>query len=178
MKTLITLCILFMTQLIYAAIPGNSIYQIDDMWQNSLGEEIQLQQLKGKKQVVALMYSHCLHACPIIVANMKKIERAAQAKNKDIGFVLVTLSPATDTVDVLHKFAKKMDMDESKWSLIRADNASVRRLAMALELSYKPLKNNMYSHSRSLVVLDEKGRVDFLSPGLPDGVTRFIEKLL
>lgn len=178
MKTLITFCILIMSQLSHAGVPGNSIYQIDDTWQNSLGEQIQLTQLEGKKQVVALMYSHCLHACPVIVANMKKIEQAAKVKNEDIGFVLVTLSPATDTVDVLHEFAKKMDMDESQWSLLRADNASVRRLAMALELSYKPLKNNMYSHSRSLVVLDEKGRIDFLSPGLPGGVKSFMEKLL
>jgi len=177
MKMLISLCFIFLTQMSLAAVPGNSIYQIEDTWQNSLGEQLQLEQLEGKKQVVALMYSHCLHACPVIVANMKKIEQAAKAKNEDIGFVLVTLSPATDTVDVLHKFAKKMDMDESQWSLLRADNTSVRRLAMALELNYKPLDNNMYAHSRSLVVLDEKGRVDFLSPGLPDGVNKFMDKL-
>jgi len=48
---------------------------------------------------------------------------------------------------------------------------------MALELSYKPLANNMYAHSRSLVVLDEQGRIDFLSPGLPDGVKKFMDKL-
>lgn len=177
MKTLISLCFIFLSQLSFAATPSNSIYQIDDTWQTSLGDQIQLTQLEGKKQVVALMYSHCLHACPVIVANMKKIEQAAKDKNEEIGFVLVTLSPATDTVDVLHKFAKKMDMDESNWSLLRADNASVRRLAMALELNYKPLANNMYSHSRSLVVLDEKGRIDFLSPGLPGGVNSFMEKL-
>jgi len=177
MKIFMALCVLLISQLSRADMPNNSIYQIDDTWQNSLGEQIQLEQLEGKKQIVALMYSHCLHACPVIVANMKKIEQAAKAKNKDIGFVLVTLSPATDTVDVLHKFANKMEMDESKWSLIRADNTSIRRLAMALELSYKPLANNMYAHSRSLVVLDEQGRIDFLSPGLPDGVKKFMDKL-
>ncbi len=173
-----TLVLSFMFSVVsYSSVPGDSVYQLTDEWSTSLDKKIQLEDLKGTKQIVAMMYTHCINACPIIVSNMKKIEKQLKNSKEDIDFVLVSLTPMTDSVAVLHDFAQTMKLDESRWTLLSGSVQSVRSLSMALQLSYKKASDNDVSHSNSLVVLDEEGRVLFTQMGLPDGVEGFIKKL-
>lgn len=177
MKTLLTFFTLFFSLIIWAEIPSDSVYQLSDQWQTSQQKNIQLSELKGKKQIFAMIYTHCMHTCPVIVANMKKVEAALAKENINTGFVLVSLTPASDTATVLHQFAKKMELNENNWTLLTGSEASVRTLSMALKLSYNTTADGEVSHSNSLVVLDENGRLIFTELGLPDGVEGFVEKV-
>ena len=100
MKTLILVGLLSFCSLVFAdpALPGDSIYQVGGIWQTENNQAISLESIAGKPQVVALIFTGCSNACPIIVESMKRVERQIPSNMRShIGFVLVSLTPDTDT---------------------------------------------------------------------------------
>src|SRR5262245_49991357 len=53
-----------------------SIYQLESRWTNDLGRALELGALEGRVQVVAMVFTSCNNACPIIVHDLQRIEAA------------------------------------------------------------------------------------------------------
>ena len=81
-----------------------SVYDLDAHWRDQRGNARQLSSLRGRPQVVAMIYTHCSTTCPFTVAEMKRIERESP---RDVGFVLVSLDPARDDPARLAAFASE-----------------------------------------------------------------------
>ena len=79
-------------------ITDQSLYQLDSRWTSDQGREIQLGNLRGQPQVIAMMFTSCEFACPIIVNDMKRI---AAALPKDVqgkvNFTLISFDHERDT---------------------------------------------------------------------------------
>ena len=176
MRALMLLLILAAFNL-QAALPGDSVYQLDSHWQNRHDKQMNLQQLAGKKQIVALIYTDCITACPVIVSELKSIQAALSPEQQQgLGFVLVSLTPARDTPKIMRHFATKRGLDEH-WTLLSGSDERVRTLAMALNIRYMGLADGEIAHSNAITVLDERGRVQFQQTGLPGGPEALIDKL-
>lgn len=176
MLTLITTLLLTAFN-VQAALPGDSIYQLDSHWQNRQGNSLNIRQLAGKKQIVAMIYTDCITACPVIVSDLKAIQAALGTEQQQgLGFVLVSLTPARDTPKIMRHFAKKRKLDEH-WTLLSGNDEQVRTLAMALNIRYMGLADGEVAHSNAITVLDEQGRVQLQQTGLPGGPEALIDKL-
>ncbi len=155
----------------------DSIYHMDADWQNQKGEIVKLKDFIGKKLVLSMVYTRCPHTCPLIISYMSFIQNALlpEEKNK-VHFLLVSLTPESDTVEVLHKFSQKRELDLETWSLLRGDAGDVRALAMAINVKYKATADGEIAHSNMVSILDEEGRIKFQEIGLKsnteDVVTR------
>ena len=177
-KVLLLGLISLLMPLVTAELPENSLYQIDSEWKTQNAESIQLKDLSGKKQIVSLIYTHCQHTCPIIVENMRMVDRSiADDKKDDFSFVLISLTPESDTPEVLKTFAEERGLDADRWTLLQGDKKSVHLLAMALETEYKALADGEVSHSNLISVLDEQGQILFQAKGTSSQVTDLIEKV-
>lgn len=155
----------------------DSIYQVNSQWQNRYDKTIKLESLVGKKQIVALMYSHCLTVCPMIVSNIKAIQDTLTPKQqKEIGFVLVSLTPNRDTPKVLNDFALKRGLDDH-WLLLSGNDDDVRVLAMTLNIQYMNMADDEVSHANTITVLDEQGKLQFQQVGLNGGPEALIKKI-
>ena len=160
-----------------AVLPGDSVYQLKSQWQDSQNKSQNIASLAGKKQVVALVYTDCITACPIIVSDMKAIQNALTPEQQaQIGFVLVSLTPARDTPKVMRHFAKKRELDKH-WILLSSKDEDVRTLAMALNIQYLGLPDGEVSHSNAITVLDEQGRMQLQQVGMPGGPEALIKKV-
>jgi protein SCO1 len=176
MRALILLTLLAAFNL-QAALPGDSVYQLDSHWQNRHDKQINIQQLAGKKQIVAMVYTDCITACPVIVSELKSIQAFLPPnKQQRLGFVLVSLTPAKDTPKVMRYFAQKRGLDEH-WTLLSGNDKDVRTLAMTLNIRYMGLADGEIAHSNAITVLDEQGRVQLQQTGLPGGPAALIEQL-
>ena len=83
------------TELPAAAYSARSIYQLESVWTTATEQPLRLGQLQGKVQVLAMVYTTCESACPIIVSLMQLMEAALPPELRpDVGFVLVTFDPA------------------------------------------------------------------------------------
>ncbi|MGO3356465.1 MAG: SCO family protein [Oceanisphaera sp.] len=177
MKILLTLLLLAAFN-VQAALPGDSVYQLNSQWQDRDSNELKLADLTGKKQIIALIYTDCITACPVIVADMKSIQEAlTPAQQEQVGFVLVSLTPARDTPKIMRHFAKKRELDKH-WTLLSGDDEKVRTLAMALNIQYMGLPDGEVAHSNAITVLDEQGSMQLQQVGVPGGPEALIKKLL
>ena len=158
--------------------PENSLYLIQSEWQNQDSERMQLKDLAGKKQILSLIYTHCQHTCPIIVENMKMVDKSIPDNKKhEFAFVLISLTPETDTPEVLKQFAQDRKLDNKRWTLLRGDEKDVHLLAMALETEYKKIANNEVSHSNLISILDEQGQIMLQAKGTSDQALALINKI-
>ncbi|MEM0514814.1 SCO family protein [Pseudoalteromonas sp. YIC-827] len=149
-----------------AELPGDSIYHLNSQWQTQDNQALNLAALQGKKQLVSLIYTHCLHTCPTIVMTMQQVQQSLPAElQNDVGFVLVSLTPDSDTPEMLKSFAERRKLTPDHWTLLTGDSQDVRALAMALNIKYQKSDDNEVAHSNLMTLLDEQGRVVFQEIG-------------
>ena len=147
------------------ALPPGSLFQLESSWTTADGREVRLEELGGCIRVLAMVYSHCEHACPRIVADMKRIRRELADEAERVEFVLVSLDPERDSVARLAAFAAKTGLDEG-WTLLRADAGTVRELSAALGVRYRRIDEENILHSNLISVLDADGVVVHRQVGL------------
>lgn len=139
---------------------SGSIFMLDSKWQNQDGKELQLKDLKDKNLVVTMIFTSCTTACPILVADMQKIESKIDRKKlKETTMVLVSIDPENDTPEVLKAYAKQRNMDGEPWLFLRSDKESVRELANVLAVKYKKISPIVFSHSNIISVFNKNGEM-------------------
>lgn len=155
----------------------NSLYQLPGTWVNQQNEEVQLDQLKGKIRLVAMVFTHCGYACPRMVHNMKAVEKALPANLRDkVGYVLVSFDPERDTPERLEEYAEQNHLDP-KWTLLHGDEGQVRIFSMLLQLQYSQLPDGNFNHSNILTILDEQGAIVKQFEGLDTNTENVLETI-
>ena len=106
---------------------------------------------------------------------MKRVEGKIPANMRDkIGFVLVSLTPETDTPQALKKLAEKKGLNQN-WKLLRGNNELVRALSNALNGRYKVAKDGDVAHSNTVTLLNSQGQIQMLASGTLTGIKPILE---
>lgn len=139
---------------------GNmSVYQLPSTWTNQHNQPLALDQLKGKVQVMAMIYTSCGYACPRIVQDMKAIEDTLPGNiRKNVGFVLVSLDSKRDDPAQLARYARQQGLGD-RWVLLHGTPGQVRELSMLLNVKYREGQDHRISHSNEILILDSAGTV-------------------
>ena len=146
---------------------GKSIYSLTSLWTNQDGKEIQLKDFKGKKQIVAMIFTTCEYACPRMIADMKAIEAKVLEQNRaDINFLLISIDPEKDTPRSLKTYAQQMDLDLNRWSLLHGKEGNIKEVASMLAFRYNKFYNGSFSHSNLMTALNSEGEIIFQQEGL------------
>ena len=165
-----------------APLTDQSLYQLESQWTSDVGREVKLGVLRGRPQIVALFFTSCEYACPVIVGNMKAIEQALpEALRSKVDFLLVSFDVARDTPAVLQAYRAKEQLALARWTLLRGKEDDVRELAALLGINYQRDAKGQFSHSNIITVLNAEGEVAFQQAGLnkdPKETVAAIEKLL
>lgn len=137
-----------------------SIYNVSSIWKNRFGHQVKLDSLRGKVQVVAMVYTHCEHACPRILADMKRIH---DGLSEDVlgstNFVIVSIDPERDTPERLHNFAEENDLSEQQWTLLNGGQGDILELAALLGVKYKRISESDFTHSNMITILNKQGEI-------------------
>lgn len=154
---------------------GQSIYNAGSIWLNRHGEEVPLQNLQGKIQVVAMVYTYCEFACPRILADMKHIKSSlSEEELKNTNFVIVSIDPERDTPDRLNSFAEENNLEPENWTLLSGDSGDILELAALLGVKYKRISDSDFSHSNIITVLNREGEVAHRQEKIGDQPTNTI----
>jgi protein SCO1/2 len=144
-----------------------SLYDLPSTWHDQHGTRLRLPALAGRVRVVAMVYTSCHATCPLIVADLKRIESSIPAARRDaVGFVLVSLDPARDTPGQLAAWAARTQLDSARWTLLNGDAEAVREVAAALGVRYQPQADDELAHTNAITVLDPTGIVVHQQVGL------------
>lgn len=155
----------------------NSIYQLPGTWTNQNGQPVQLEQLSGKVQVVAMIFTTCGYACPKIVDNLKEIESKLPAGvKKNTHFLLISFDSKTDSAARLKQYAVQKNLG-SGWTLLHGNSEQVRVMSMLLQVQYSPLQGGGFNHSNVITILDEHGNIYKRIEGLDISVNNAVKEI-
>ncbi len=142
-----------------ADLPSDSLYQSETHWTNSQNQPVMLPSLSGKPQVLAFVYSHCLSMCPVIVADLQRVEQKLSAAGEEtVQFTLITLDPDRDSPEIMAKFLTSHKLNEPRWQFLRGSADDTRELALLFNVKYRQ-EGEEIAHSNTISVLDEQGRL-------------------
>ncbi len=140
-------------------LPADSLYQSQTHWTNSQNQHVILPSLVGKPQVLAFVYSHCLSMCPVIVADLQRVEQTlSAAERQQVRFTLITLDPDRDSPDTMAAFLRSHKLDEARWQFLRGTADDTRELVLLFNVKYRR-EGEEIAHSNTISVLDGQGRL-------------------
>ena len=147
-------------------LPETSLYQLDATWESHRGDSLRLADLRGEPALLAMVFTNCASACPLIVEDMKAMARAMpEDVAQDARFVLVSLDPARDTVAAMARFASAHGLG-NEWTLLRGSEEDVQTLAALLNVRYREEQDGQFAHSNLISVLAPDGEVVAQQEGL------------
>ncbi|MFN8294448.1 MAG: SCO family protein [Chitinophagales bacterium] len=142
------------------ALPSDSIFHLQSNWQNQYGDTLKLNKLRGKTLVVVMIYTSCKAACPLLIADMKQIEKQIDPSNLNkVSLVLVSIDPETDTPEHLKEFAQTNKMDAAHWIFLRGNDVATKEFANVLSMKYKKISPIDFSHSNIISVFNSEGEL-------------------
>ena len=151
----------------FSTLPSDSIFHLQSEWQNQDGKHLKLKDLTGKTLVVVMIYTSCKSACPILVANMKKVESKINKKYLDeVSLVLVSIDPKTDRPEKLKAFAAANNMSDKHWIFLTGNEASTQEFANVLSMKYKKISPIDFSHSNIITIFSPDGQMQSQTEGL------------
>lgn len=149
------------------ALAGESIYHLSDSWKSQDDRSVSIAALAGQPAVIAMIYTSCQSACPMTLADLKRIEAALppDARSK-VRFAIFSFDSKRDTPAKLAEFAKSRSLDTKRWSLYHGSKAAVRKLAAVLGIQYKQDAAGDFDHSNVITVVDAGGIIRHQQIGL------------
>jgi protein SCO1 len=139
-----------------AELPGGSIYHLQSRWTNQNGETRKLSDLAGKPRLVAMVFTRCKTACPVIVQNIRELE--SQVPGGQMHVDLFSFDSKRENQESLKKFAEEKKFDE-RWAVYTAKEFEVAELAGALGVQYKQLPSGDFVHANVIFLVNAKGEV-------------------
>ena len=149
-----------------AALSGASIYNLESAWTTQDGANVALASFSGKPVVAAMGYTTCRGVCPAIVADMMGIEKhLPEGAANRVRFAFFSFDSEADTPERLRLYAEAHGLDLARWTLLRADDDTVRELAAALGVGYRPDGQGGFDHAAVISLLDPNGEIVFQQRG-------------
>ncbi len=159
-------------------ISDESIYNITSQWETQNTEKITLKSFEGKVVVAAMVFTHCVSACPRITSDIKKIESALSDNELDnIRFLLISMDPQRDNPEQMKNFMKEFQLDDSHWTIIRSDEEATMELSNILNVRVKPLRNGGFDHSNVIHIINKQGEIVYQQNGLELDLNPTINKI-
>ncbi|MBS1964118.1 MAG: SCO family protein [Bdellovibrionales bacterium] len=162
-----------------APLAGESIYQLSEKWKTQAGNEVPLSSLTGKPTIIAMIYTSCPDACPMTIADLKRIEAAIPPDSRSkVNFAIFSFDTKRDTPEKLSEFAKARALDPSRWTLFYGSKMAVRKLAAVLGIQYKEDSSGNIDHSNVITVVDSSGVIRHQQTGLGKESKETVEQVM
>jgi protein SCO1/2 len=116
--------------------------------------------------IAAMFFASCTYACPLLVADIRRIEAALPAETRaKTRIVLVSFDSTRDTPAALHAYRERLGLDDH-WTLLHGSPADIQELAMVLGVKYKQDADGQFSHSNLISILNVAGEIAHQRNGL------------
>ncbi|WP_341842390.1 SCO family protein [Chitinophaga caseinilytica] len=96
---------------------------------NQLGENVNLDQLKGKVLVVSFFFTSCPTVCPTLMKNLKRVQDSYAKNDTLLQIISLSVDPVRDSVPTLKHYADSRNIDPRNWWLLTGDKKEIYDLA-------------------------------------------------
>lgn len=114
----------------------------------------------GTVYVADFFFTSCPTICPVMKSQMLRVYDSF-TENDNIRFLSHTIDPEHDTVDVLHDYAKRLEISATRWHMVTGPKNEIydtakRYMLAAMEDKQAP---GGFVHSGSFCLVDQSGRI-------------------
>lgn len=156
----------------------HSLFHLDAGWRTQTGGTFKLDALAGRPTVITMIYGSCTTACPVLVNDARRIDRAVpDSIREDLQVVIVSFDPARDTPERMADYADDYEVDAGRWHFLHGAPADIRTLAAMLGIRYRDNGDGSFDHSNVVTLLDAEGRIAERVEGLAGPVEPFVKAL-
>lgn len=136
-----------------------SIYELPVRLLDDRGNSAELSVFRGHPVLITMFYGSCKAACPLITADLQRIEKQlAPAVKANLRVLMVSFDARRDTPADLSRMKRERGMDAERWTLASAPEDGARELGAVLGIRFRKLDDGQFFHSSSIILLDEQGR--------------------
>ena len=129
-------------------------------------------------QVVALFFTSCTYACPIILHDLRRIEAALpEAVRTNTGFTLITIDPERDTPPALHAYRQAHRLPLDRWTLLCGGADDTLELAALLGVKFKREASGQFAHSNLITLLSAEGEILHQLIGLNQDIQEAVKRI-
>lgn len=130
----------------------------------------------GRYTILAFTFTNCPTICPVMHAHLLRLQ--AERKAPILRTLTISVDPTHDTPEALRRYADRLSVDPSRWTMLTGDVQQIRSIARALKLGFEadesspiPLKDGSgtmsnIEHSSRLVLVGPDRQVVDLASGL------------
>jgi protein SCO1 len=124
------------------------------------GRAVRAEDLRGHALIVSFIFTTCVEACPIITAQLVRVQAEAHrgGLTNRLRFVSISIDPVTDTPERLRAYAVAYGADLGSWSFLTGSPDEVAQLMRALEVGTAPGKRGL-AHESPIIFVDMRGRI-------------------
>lgn len=157
-------------------ISPESIFNLDSRWVKQNKDSISLKDLSNKVTIAAMVFTHCQSACPRIVADIQRIEKAfTKEELQHVQFLLISMDPENDTPEHFIEFGNEYKLNDN-WICISSSEDATMELANVLNVRIKKLSDGSFDHSNTIHLIDGSGNIVYQQNGLAQEPTEIISK--
>ena len=130
------------------------------MFTNADGEQVRLNDFRGKPLVLSMVYTSCYQICPMTTRHLSKVvEKARDAMGEDsFSVVVIGFDTKVDTPDAMQYFANKQGISDKNWNLLSINEEDLDVLSKDLGFLYYPTSSG-YDHLIQATIIDADGKV-------------------
>ena len=123
------------------------------------GAAVRSESLRGRVLVVSFVFTTCVEACPLITAQLARLQARARTEKLDerVRFVSITLDPVTDTPAALRRYAAAHRVDLASWHFLTGAPDDVARVIRAFGLA--TVAGERIGHGSLVLLVDGEGRI-------------------
>ena len=147
---------------------------------NQNGDTITQKDYENKIYVADFFFTRCGSICPIMTANMTKIQDVFM-NNNDVMLLSISVTPDIDSVSVLRNYANNKNVKDHKWHVTTGNKKHIYELARksyfaVVEQGDGGLQD--FIHTPNFILIDKKKQIRGIYDGTnDDDVKRIIDDI-
>lgn len=143
----------------FIALNGEAKRVPDFVFTNQDNRLISNEDYLGKVYVIEFFFTTCPTICPIMNANMKRLE-VAFGDRDDFGIASFTIDPEKDTPEQLKRYAQNLDVFSQNWHFLTGDADEIYDLANTGFNIFAGINPNVaggFEHQGYFALVDQNG---------------------
>lgn len=154
---------------------------------NELGQPYGSRELRGKVWVADFIFTHCPSRCPMLTAEMAKLQKRTAELGETATLISFSVDPGRDTPEVLKAYGEQHHADARRWhfltgSLDQVQDAVVAGFKMPMDPAPAPEGGSAaalfdIAHGTRFVLVDQSGRIRGYYETDPENMDRLVADL-
>jgi protein SCO1 len=129
---------------------------------NQNGKTITNKNVAGKIYVADFFFTKCTSICPKMTTNMSKVSSAFN-NDDDVVILSHSVTPETDSVSTLKKYASVKNIRNKNWHLLTGNKQEIYNIARKGYFADESLGYNKdtseFLHTENFILVDKHGRI-------------------